>query len=206
MYAPALGGPRPPTPTLALVSSVSADDLRGCADRVAGWREQGLATPLVLTADEFARSLDAFPFEFGAIMASHQLVTGADPFDGLRVDPADLRHACEVQARSHLLHLREGYIETEGRADRVADLIAGSAEPLAALLLNVSRLNGHPADHVTIAAQTVERLIGLEDGHLARVVGIDDGHPLSGADAHHLFPPYLDAVDRLTRLVDRWSD
>ena len=38
--------------------------------------------------------------------------------------PADLRRACEVQARGHLLHLREGYVEAArtrrraGRADR----------------------------------------------------------------------------------------
>ena len=46
--------------------------------------------------------------------------------------PADLRRACEVQARSHLLHLREGYIETRGRSDALAVAhCRGSAAPLA---------------------------------------------------------------------------
>src|SRR5690242_21130273 len=31
------------------------------------------------------------------------------------VDPADLRRACEVEARGHLLHLREGYIAAGDR-------------------------------------------------------------------------------------------
>ena len=63
-------------------------------------------------------SLDAFPLEFGAILADHAVVSGASPFDGLTVDAADLRRACEVQARSHLLHLREGYIERADAATR----------------------------------------------------------------------------------------
>ena len=66
-------------------------------------------TPLLLAANELERSLDAFPREFGAILADHLVVAGSNPFDGLRVDPADVRRACEVQTRSHLLHLREGF-------------------------------------------------------------------------------------------------
>src|SRR4051794_26399909 len=131
--------------TLAVVDRITAADLRYCAERVALWRSRGLATPLLLEAEEFGRSLDAFPFEFGAILADHELVSGANPFTGLVVDPADLRRACEVQARSHLLHLREGFVETEGRNDRLADLIAQSAAPLAALLKNISLMAGTPS-------------------------------------------------------------
>ena len=93
------------------------DAARPLAPTLAGWHDAGLATPLLLAAHEFGRSLDAFPFEFGAILANHAVVSGANPFEGLRIDPVDLRHAAEVQARSHLIHLREGYIETAGRGD-----------------------------------------------------------------------------------------
>jgi hypothetical protein len=104
-------------PTLAVVDRLTADDLGRAATRITLWHHAGLDTPLILTADEFARALDAFPLEFGAILDSHVLVAGADPFAGLRVHAADLRRACETQARSHLLHLREGYLEAGGRGD-----------------------------------------------------------------------------------------
>ena len=55
--------------TLAVVDGLSADDLRACVGRVAAWDEAGLGTPLFVAAHEFERSLDAFPFEFGAILA-----------------------------------------------------------------------------------------------------------------------------------------
>src|SRR5205807_2291386 len=109
------------------------------------WHDRGLATPLLVAAHEFDRSLDAFPIEFGAILADYSVAAGADPFAGLAVDPADLRRACEVQARSHLLHLREGYLETRGRSDALSDLIVKSAAPFAALLVALARLEGHPA-------------------------------------------------------------
>ena len=92
---------------LAVVESLASDDLRACAKRTAAWHDLGLATPLVLPAAELARSLDVFPFELSAIMADHTVVAGRNPFEALRVEPADLRWACEVQARSHLLHLRQ---------------------------------------------------------------------------------------------------
>src|SRR5439155_11543442 len=104
-----------------------------CAKAAAKWHDAGLATPLLLTAGEFERSLDAFPLEFGAIIADHRVVAGRDPFQGLASDPTDLRRACEVQARSHLLHLRHGFVETNGSGDAVAVLIVQSAAPFAAL-------------------------------------------------------------------------
>ena len=119
------------------------DDLRTSAGRVAAWHDAGLATPLLLAAREFERSLDAFPLEFGAILADHVVVSGTNPFASLAVDAADVRRACEVQARSHLLHLREGFLETRGRGDALSDLIVQSAPAFAALVASIARLDGH---------------------------------------------------------------
>ena len=192
------------TPTLALVDLVSADDLRACAGRVATWHEAGLATPLVLAAREFGRSLDTFPFEFGAILAEHAVVCGHDPFAGLQVDPAHLRHACEVQARSHLLHLREGYIETQGRADALAELLGRSAAPLAALLVSVARLHDVPATTPEAAAREVEKALELPTGSLARVAALASGLPAPADELKQLFPDHLAAIEQLTAYIDQW--
>jgi hypothetical protein len=202
VYAGIAGDDR--TPTLAVVDGLSADDLRACVGRVAAWDDAGLSTPLFVAAHEFERSLDAFPFEFGAILADHAVASGADPFTGLRVDPSHLRQACEVQARSHLLHLREGFLETRGRTDALAELLLRSAPPLAALLQNVVRLEDSQAASADAAAAVVERKVGVPSGslaHIARLVGRKD---LSSDDARRLFPAYLDAVQRLAAYVDKW--
>ena len=77
-------------------------------------RKLGLDAPLFLLEPELERALDAFPLEFSEIIATRRVVSGADLFEGVTVPKADLRRACEVQARGHVLHLREGYIEAAG--------------------------------------------------------------------------------------------
>ena len=206
-YAAAHDAARPLAPTLVVVDHPTADDLRSLAARVAGWHDAGLATPLLLAAHEFGRSLDAFPFEFGAILANHAMVSGTNPFEGLRIDPADLRHAAEVQARSHLIHLREGFIETAGRGDALADLITRSASALAPLVASIARLVGEAAaDNTTnaSAAEHVERAIGAPAGSLADVVRRSPRTALPSEEARRLFPAYLNAIEQLTVFVDQW--
>jgi len=193
-----------PTHTLAIVDAMTPGDLRACAVRVDAWHESGLATPLLIAAHEFERSLDAFPFEFGAILADHTVIAGVNPFAALAVDPADLRRACEVQARSHLLHLREGYLETRGRADALSVLIVRSAAAFAALVTSVARLEGHATDDVASAARHVERVLGAPCA-VAEVAALVGVHDISSAEAERLFGPYLDAVTRLVKHVDGWG-
>lgn len=205
VYRPATLPPGAPLHTLATVEQLHVDDLRACADCAARWHGAGLATPLLVPAHEFGRALDAFPVEFGAILNDHEVVFGSDPFSGLRVDAADLRRACEVQVRSHLLHLREGYIETRGQADALGALIADSVAPLAGLLVSVAGLIGEPARQPGRAAEVIERAAGLPAGSLGDVL-VHAGAGAPGAPiARRIFPVYISAVEQLTHFVDRWS-
>jgi hypothetical protein len=196
----------PPIRTLAVIDGLAAGDLRACAALVTGWHDRGLATPLLVAANEFERSLDVFPLEFGAIIADHAVVDGASPFETISVDPSDVRRACEVQARSHLLHLREGYLETAGRADALSVLVVESAPAFAALVSSLARLE-RPADTVdaAAAARHAERTLGVAPGSIGAIVALVGQHEISSAQAEQLFPPYLVAVERLVAYVDGWS-
>ncbi|HEV3139324.1 MAG TPA: hypothetical protein VGY57_02345 [Vicinamibacterales bacterium] len=203
-YHSAHGHQSPPTHTLAVVDGLSRADLRACAERIDAWHEAGLATPLLVGAHEFEASLDAFPLEFGAMIADHVVVAGSNPFEGLSVDPADLRRAVEVHARGHLLHLREGFIETRGRSDALSVLIVSSAPAMAALVLSVARLEGQTRGDPAAAARHAERTLGLTSGILADIVALTGVREISSADADRLFTPYLEAVERLVAHVDSW--
>ena len=193
-----------PLHTLALVEQLTFDDLAACAPSVAGWHKHGIATPLLLPADEFGRSLDVFPLEYGEIMADHRVLEGVDPFDALQVHAADLRRACEVQARSHLLHLREGYLEVAGRPSAVADLIVTSAPALGALLRNIARLEDVSSDDHDHLAGHIRGRLKLETDVLRDVLALTRGGRPDAEAAIRLFPAYLDAVDRLARYADTW--
>jgi hypothetical protein len=193
-----------PLTCLALVDSIAVTDLEACARRTTDWERRRLATPLVLAEHEFRRSLDAFPLEYGEILRAHERVFGLDPFAGASIAREDLRRACETQIKSHLLHLREGYIESGGRPQAVADLVAASAPSFAALLRHVARLGGTTTTDRGAATLEGARVAGLSDGIVGDMVALERRAAIPTTDAARLFPDYLAAVERLARVVDGW--
>jgi hypothetical protein len=205
-YGPRIeGGGEAPLTCLALVESFGVSDLEACARLTHDWERQGLATPLILPEQEFRRSLDAFPLEYTEILRAHERVFGADPFEGVSIAREDLRRACETQVKSHLLHLRESYIETRGRPQAIADLVCSSAPAFAALLRNVARLNGNGSPARADATREGARAAGISDAIVADVLALDRPSTLATTDAARLFPQYLAAVEQLARaVVDAW--
>jgi len=190
--------------SLVLVSSLTVDDLQALALAAAGWRDAGIATPLVLPRDEFARSLDAFPLEYGEIIQTHTVLVGTDPFEGMQVALEDIRRAVEVRLSSHLVHLRENFIEGGGRLKAVDALVRAAAPEFASLLRRVAQLDAQsPADDRALAAWAHARL-GLDVRTIGDILALasDDAAPVEGV---RLYPEYLAVATRLRQLVDQWS-
>ena len=190
--------------SLALVQAITADDLAACAARASAWHRSGCAAPLLLTRDEFAGSLDAFPIEYGEILETHRVIHGDNPFAGLTIRDEDVRRACEVQVKSLLVHLREDFIESHARTTDVAALVIESAPAFAQLLRRLARL-----DDVTCTnSQELCTYAGSRPRLDARVVGdvlaLAKNPSGAGVDAARLFPQYLAAVEALWRFIDRW--
>lgn len=206
-YGPAVEGAAPADEalsTLVLVDGMTADDLTACGGSVRAWRGAGLATPLVLTLDEFRRSLDAFPLEYAGIAASHVVLTGDPPFADLTIDPADVRRALEVQVKSHLIHLREGYMEAAGDMGAVSRLVVASAAPLLALLRNLARLEGVEAQTPAAVARAAAERFGVSGGVVADVLGLAQQGPVATADPARLFLAYLSMMEALAAGIDAW--
>jgi len=163
--------------TVAVVDNVTAADLHKCAAYSDGWKKIGLAPPLVMPLGELSRALDAFPLEFSEILATRKLIAGTDLLADLKVSSEDLRRACEVQARSHLVHLREGYIEAGGDRKAAGRLLEAWKTPFRALLANVARLDDTSVDELISRMGLTERT----------------------------FHDALKSAERLVEYVDRWG-
>lgn len=200
------GATETPLTCLAIVISLTVEDLEQCATLAGRWARAQIAIPLIVPADEFARSLDAFPLEYGEIIRTHARVYGDDPFQGAIVIPEDLRRACELQAKSHLLHLREGFIEARGRPAAIARLVQASAPGFTALLRNVARLGDDPTRDRVGATRAGARAAGVPDELATDMLNLERQPGLPAADAARLFPEYLAAMERLAGAVDRWHD
>jgi len=191
--------------SLVLTRSLTIEDLGACAARAGTWHTQGAATPLMLTRDEFSRSLDAFPIEYGEILDHHRVVFGVDPFAGLAIRSEDLRRACEVQAKSLLVHLRENYIECGARPAAVAALVVESAPAFGAVLRRLARLDHHPAEHAIDIGAFAAGRPGLPAHVVGDVLALAADAKGAAVDAARLYPDYLAAVERLARFVDHWK-
>jgi hypothetical protein len=191
-----------PQSSVAFATSVQPGDLDALSALTGTWKHDGLETPLFITPDEFRRSLDAFPLEYQAIVDRHVVIAGQPPFEDLVVEPRHLRRACEVQAKSHLIHLRQGWIDAAGHDDDLAGVIVRSAAPLRALLSNVARLGG-AGGHEDLALAGAH-LAGLDDALIRDVLAVE----AAPDRAHHLvrrLPDYLAATERLWSFVDAWA-
>ena len=187
--------------SLGLVERLTFDDLAACAPLVASWHRRGLAVPLLLEETEFGRTLDVFPLEYGEIIAHHVSITGDDAFEGASVATEDTRRACEQLAKSQLIHLREGYLETGGDTRAVAALVAASAPPLRSLLLSIDRLTGEDNDDV---ADVAERLIGIPAELVRDIMSAGRGSQGTIADPTALLKRYIDALEQVWEYVDAW--
>ena len=178
--------------TLALVERLTFQDLAACVPLVPAWRRSGFAVPLILSRHEFLRSLDVFPIEYGEIIARHVVILGNDPFAGMQVNEADLRRSCEQQAKSHLIHLREGYLENGGQPASVAGMMAASSRALRALVSNLERLDAGVAERAGLTPELLNEIASADVSTIS--------------EPSALLARYIAAVERLWEYVDRWRE
>lgn len=190
-----------PLHAIALVERLTFEDLSACAPLADSWSRRGLDVPLLLERREFERTLDVFPLEYGEIIARHVRIDGPDPFAGVTVPAADLRRAVEQQAKSHLIHLREGYLESGGEPQHVASLVAASAPAFRTLLLNIATLGGESPDDIEAAA---ERQIGIPAPLVRQVFSAGGGNQSTIEEPTALLARYVEAAERVWEYVDQW--
>jgi hypothetical protein len=141
------------------------------------------------------------------------VIVGDNPFAETRVADADRRRGCEQQAKSHLIHLREGFLEAEGDSRGVARLIASSAPAFRMLLINLARLDGggrlSPDSEPSgdpggeALASAIERTIGVPASLIVDVLASQSGLG-AVADPTALLSRYIEASERIWRFVDGW--
>jgi hypothetical protein len=193
-----------PLHTLALVERVTFEHLAACAPVCDAWRRAGLAVPLLISREEFARTLDVFPLEYHEIITDHITIEGSDPFDGIRVSESDLRRACERQAKSHLIHLREAFLEGSREPRAISQLIAASAPAFRSTLLNIAVLDGAaPAKTDEGVAAAAEATIGTSAAVVRQVLG-HERQASAATDPTALLAQYIAATERVWDYVDSW--
>ena len=154
--------------------------------------------PFVLSRAELTRSADVFAAKFEGMRRSYALLAGRDLLAELRLEPRDVRLACEREVRNLTLKLRRAYLLEQPR----------SASVLAALrlflpqLMAVLRLVGPaPAPGETLV-NAAARVMGFEAAALEEALALRADTP----PPWPLFEPKLGALLLVLERVGAYVD
>jgi hypothetical protein len=135
------------------------------------------------------------------------LVSGEDVLGGLSFDPSDLRLQAEREFKGKLVHLRRGYLEAEGRARQIRELIKASFTAFISIfraLLYVKRIDIPQARRDIINAvaseYSVDPVIFLKCADIK-----EDIDRIGAAEIKNVFIDYVKEIERLSAIVDGMS-
>ena len=189
---------------LLLVSSYDSAVLKQYSALHRHWSKEQIVVPLFLTEEELHTSAAVFPLEFLEIQEQHRVLGGHDPFIGFHVKTDRLRDAVVQGVTSHLLRLRQRYVEGGGSDDATTILLPLSITSIVPLLRGMQRLIGRPvlshSDAVIkdVAEQLKLDLQGLLDAWLLKRGQISPGP----REVPRFFDRYLQAATLLARAVE----
>lgn len=190
---------------LVLLGDTSPAAIRRGTEAARAWVAEGNPPPLVMSVEEWRGSADVFAIEMADIRDAHLVLAGADPFEGISVDPADLRLQCERELKGKKLQLRERYLLFAGSPQELGELLERSFSTFLVLFRTVLRLAGEdPAGDPEAVVRRLGERVGFAPGPLLEIHRARSGGAklLPGAD-DPVVVGYLEAVARVTAWVDR---
>lgn len=190
---------------LLLVPSYDSAVLKQYSALHRQWSKEQIVVPLFLTEEELRFSAAVFPLEFLEIQEQHRVLSGRDPFIGFHVKTDRLREAVVQGLMSHLLRLRQRYVEGSGGAEATTILLPLSITSTLPLLRGVQRLLGRPVlSHSDAMIKDVAEQLTLDLQGLLDVLLLKRGQVSPGShEIPRLFDRYLQAVTLLTRTVEQ---
>lgn len=191
---------------LVIVERLGMEHLRAAAAVSDAWGDAGNPPPLTLTVEEWRRSADIFPMEYADVLERHRVLFGTPPFEGVQVNPRDLRHQVEHEAMGKLLRFRQGIMAAAGDGKRQVALLEESLSAMMVLFRGLVRLhNEHPSADYEELSRTVASRVGLDAEPFARVVRHVRGKErLAPAAAAEVVAGYLAGLEQLVRHLDRF--
>ncbi|MEK6761216.1 MAG: hypothetical protein AABY96_00755 [Nitrospirota bacterium] len=190
---------------LLLVSSYDSAVLKQYSLLHVRWSKEQIVVPLFLTEEELRMSAAVFPLEFLEIQEQHRVLDGRDPFIGFHVKTDRLKEAVVQGLTSHIVRLRQRYVEGGGGDDATTILLTLSIASTIPLLRGVRRLLGRaPLSHSEAVISDVGEQLKLDLQGLLDVWLLKRGQISPGPhEMSRLFDRYLQTAVLVTRAVEQ---
>lgn len=189
---------------LIVLTEQGITELRRALLLIPRWQKRRVSTPLILTEGYIRSALDSFPIEFLNMKQHYQVVYGKDVLAGIEIQPEHLRLQCEREIRGKLLYMREGYLNTHGKSDRIKHLIQASLPAFASIFSALLHLKNVEVPHSQreIIEQTVNQF-GLDSSLFEKILKlIENKLKLDSAPLNQVMEEYIKQIRKLTKIVD----
>ncbi len=189
---------------LVVLTAAGKDRLDAAFEKVKYWKKRKVATPLVMTKEFIETSLDSYPIEFLNMKNSHILVYGENVLANIVFKPEDLRLQIEREIKGKIILLTQGYLETEGSARQLRQLIRNSFTAFISIfnaLLYLKQGKAPQARRETIKETC--KLFSLDNAVFELCSEIKEGKDkLASKEITTIFKKYLHEVEKIGVIVD----
>jgi hypothetical protein len=193
------------TNLLIIVDAIPLSALLHNAEAVQKWTAAGNPAPLLLTVDEWRSSADIFAMEYADILHRHDVLLGTAPFEGVHVEPNDLRLHVEREAMGKLLQLRRAVMAVGNDPKMQLRLLMNGLSTLMVIFRGVARVAGKsPSMDYAQLSKDVAAIAGFSATPFERLVHHarrDVQIPVS--DVTTVLTGVLDGMGRLVAYLDR---
>jgi len=190
---------------LVVLTPAGMDKFADVLDTVQSWKKRRVAVPLIMTGDFIKSSLDSYPIEYLNMKNNYVLIYGQDILSELNFNPADLRLQIERELRGKLILLRQGFLEAEGKARQIRQLIANSLTAFISIfnaLLYFKQGKAPQGRRDTI--KEAAKLFTIDKAVFILCADIKEGKDkLASEEVVDVFKKYLQEVDNICNIVDR---
>jgi predicted nucleotidyltransferase len=168
------------------------------------WKKCRVAVPLVMTKAFIENSLDCYPIEFLNMKNRHILIYGENVLEQLNFKPEDLRLQIERELKGKLILLRQGYLETEGNARQLKQLISRSFTAFISIFNALLYLKQDSAPHKRRdTIKEVAKFFAVDTEVFLSCADIKEGvDKLTGEEVAGVFKKYLHEVEKICNIVD----
>jgi hypothetical protein len=171
------------------------------------WVKAGNLPPVIFSREMFHCSADVFPMEYHDMKEGRRVLYGEDPFEGLEISDAHLRHQCEYELKSKLLELRREYLVFSARPNEkeLRLLMINSISSVLTVFRHTIRLFGKtPPLKKSAALSVFTPLTGIDAVPFLVILQLKDGDRAAGKrEMGPLMEQYLRALEKAAAAIDR---
>ncbi len=188
---------------LVVARSLAPDVLDRLAAAIPVTKKAPHFEPLFLTKAQVDASLDVFPIELLDLVERHLRLEGDDLFASVDVPRTWLRHQCEHELRGKHIRLRQEYLASGGRTERLREVLTRFASGFHTLFRTLLRLRGEePPASTERVIERVADLFGLDARALLGAWLVRYSRKADGDDVKDLYRRFLVEIERLIAAID----